>query len=101
MGCHHPGARAENRDGHHVVVVPLDVISAGQLSAVADFTFSCWNTCPSFKNDQGKKQALKLHFRLETRSGQMVDEKAVDLKLCARPGRTKMTEEKVLRAQSS
>jgi len=88
MDCNYRGAKAENRDGHHTVVVPLDVNKAGQLSTVACFIFYCLSTCPSIK-----RRALKLHFRLETRSGQMVDEKAVDLKLCASPGRDIMIEE--------
>jgi hypothetical protein len=98
LGCHHPGAKDENRDRHHAVVVPLDVNNAGQLSAVALFTFSCWNTCSSIVDEEGHKRALKLHFRLETRSGQMVDEKAVDLKLCSCTGRDIKNEEARLRS---
>jgi P53 DNA-binding domain len=93
LGCRHPDARAENRDGHHAVVVPLDVNNAGQLSAVARFTFSCLSTCSTIKNEKKQKRSLKLYFRLETRSGQMVDEKAVDLKLCASTGRDIMIEQ--------
>jgi hypothetical protein len=91
--CHQPGARAENRDGHHVVVVPLAVNNAGQLSAVAGLTFYCLSSCSTIKTEQKEKRDLKLHFRLETRSGQMVDEKSVDLKLCASTGRDIKKEE--------
>ena len=66
MTCTHPGAEAETRDGHHVVLFPLDqTTTTGHLSAVASFTFSCLSTCPSIKKDN-KKRALKLSFRLET-----------------------------------
>ena len=103
MACHHPGVQTENRDGHHTAIVPLDVNKDGQLSAVAGFTFSCLNTCPSIKRKEGKnwkKRQLKMHFRLETRSGQMVDEKALDLKLCSCTGRDIKTEEEVFKAKS-
>jgi hypothetical protein len=93
MSCNHPGAKAEIRDRQNAAVFPLDGNNAGQLSAAAGFTFTCWNTCPSLKNKKNQIRPLKLHFRLETRSGQMVDEKAVDLKLCSCPGRDIKTEE--------
>ena len=64
MGCSHPGARAETYDGHHMVLVPLDVSSDGFLSGVAGFTFSCLSTCLHFK--KLKVRVIKLTFRLET-----------------------------------
>jgi P53 DNA-binding domain len=71
MACRYPGAEAESRDGHHTILVPLGVNSRGHLSTVANFTFSCLNTCRSIKRLNKKtgkfeKRALKLHVRLET-----------------------------------
>jgi len=93
MGCSHPGARAETYDRHHMVLVPLDITTGGFLSGVAGFTFSCLATCPVFKLE--KVRILKLTFRLETLSGQKVDEKSVELKLCSCTGRDIEHDEKV------
>jgi hypothetical protein len=95
MSCSHPEARAETYDRHHVVLVPLDVTTNGVLSGVALFTFSCLSTCSVFK--KLKVRNLKLTFRLETSSGQKVDEKFVELKLCTCTGRDiERDEEKIL-----
>jgi hypothetical protein len=91
MHCFHSGARAETYDRHHMVLVPLDVTTDGFLSDVAGFTFSCLSSCPVFK--QLKVRVMKLTFRLETLNGQKVDEKFVELKLCACTGRTIEEEE--------
>jgi hypothetical protein len=85
MGCIHPEVRFETNDPHHMVLVPLDFTTDGFLSGAASFTFSCLSTCSVFK--EKKVRYLKLTFRLETLSGQKVDEKFVELKLCARTGR--------------
>jgi hypothetical protein len=92
MGCSHRGARAETYDHHHMVLVPLDVTTGCFLSDVAGFTFSCLSTCEVFK--KLKVRVMKLTFRLETVSGQKVDEKSVELKLCACTGRDIEIEEK-------
>jgi hypothetical protein len=92
MSCSHPEARAETYDRHHVVLVPLDVTTNGVLSGVALFTFSCLSTCSVFK-----KLKVRNLFRLETSSGQKVDEKFVELKLCTCTGRDiERDEEKIL-----
>jgi hypothetical protein len=86
MGCINQGARPETYDGHHMVLVPLDVTTDGFLSGAAGFTFSCLATCSVFK--ELKVRVIKLTFGLETLSGQKVDEKYVELKLCRCTGRS-------------
>jgi hypothetical protein len=92
MGCSHSEARAETYDRHHMVLVPLDFTTGCFLSGGAGFTFSCLSTCEVFK--ELKVRVMKLTFRLETVSGQKVDEKSVELKLCACTGRDIEIEEK-------
>jgi hypothetical protein len=63
MRCTQPRAERESRDGHHMILVPLDEEKNDHLVQWTNLTFGCLSTCESIKK---QKKYLMLNFRLET-----------------------------------
>jgi P53 DNA-binding domain len=123
MRCTHTSTERESRDGHHMILVPLDEVKNDHLVQWTNVTFGCLSTCESIK----KRKMLNLFFDVEFQagdvgvsvcslisifellyliclcfcSGEMVDERAVHLKLCRCPERDIDREEKKLDSPQS